>query len=104
MSLTQSGSQIIGVYRTRVGDDRVLMEDHALVGATVGELIGFVVAWQGTNSLTSWAGRLVQLDKNTQQIHTVWHLVRESDDGIPPRRLEPWECFQTYSAVFTRIR
>lgn len=102
MELVQEGTAITGAYLTRIGNDKVVEQRHALVGQATGALIGFVVAWHASGSLTSWAGRLVTGPDGSQTIHTVWHLARGRIAGDPPRDAAPWETFLTYSSVFRR--
>ncbi len=76
MELHQDGTTITGVYVTRIGSDKVVEQRHTLVGQATGALIGFVVAWPASGSLTSWAGRMVTGPDGAQAIHSVWHLAR----------------------------
>ena len=102
MELRQDGPAISGAYVTRIGDDRSTERRHDLVGMATGPMIGFVVAWPASGSVTSWAGRLVTAADGSQAIHTVWHLARSRVPGDPPRDAAPWESFLTYASVFRR--
>lgn len=107
MVLRQRGSRIAGEYITRIGDARVVERKLPLVGMANGELVGFVVAWPGTSSLTSWAGRLVeQVDdagNAIHSLHTIWHLARQELNGDDPRPAAMWETFLTDTSVFIRV-
>jgi len=102
MELRQDGNTISGFYVTRIGSDKVVEQRHALLGQATGPLIGFVVAWTASGSLTSWAGRMVIGPDGGQAIHAVWHLARAQVPGNPPRDAAPWETFLTYTSVFRR--
>jgi hypothetical protein len=105
MILRQKDQQILGEYITRIGDDRARDSSAPLVGFATGELVGFVVCWPGTASLTSWTGRLFQ-EQGPQgpvwKLHAAWHLARE-EVGDPPRKTGMWETFLTNVSVFERI-
>ena len=102
MELRQDGTAVAGAYVTRIGDDRSTKRRHDLVGMAAGPMIGFVVAWPASDSVTSWAGRLVTAADGTRSIHTVWHLARARVPGDPSRDAAPWESFLTYASVFRR--
>jgi hypothetical protein len=105
MILRQTDHQIVGEYITRIGDDRARDRSAPLVGLASGELVGFVVCFPGTTSLTSWTGRLFQEQGPrgpVWKMHTVWHLARE-EVGDPPRKTGVWETFLTNTSVFERI-
>jgi hypothetical protein len=102
MVLRQDGNAISGVYVSRVGDEKALGREQELTGFATGELIGFVVCWSASESLTSWVGRLVRGDANWT-LHTVWHLGRQWLEGEPRRGAEVWETFLTNTSVFTKI-
>lgn len=102
MVLRQDGNAISGVYISRVGNDEAVGREHELAGFATGELIGFVVCWPASESLTSWVGRLVRSDASCA-IHTVWHLGRQRLEGDPGREAALWETFLTNTSVFTKI-
>ncbi len=102
MELRQDGTAVSGAYVTRIGDDKSTERRHDLVGLATGPMIGFVVAWPASISVTSWAGRLVTAADGTAAIHTVWHLARGRVPGEPPRDPAPWESFLTYTSIFRR--
>jgi hypothetical protein len=106
MVLLQDGSNLSGVYITNVGDERAVQREATLVGLTTGELVGFVVCWPDSSSLTSWAGRLVRNEEAegpSHSLHTVWHLARQHVGGEPPHVTEIWETFLTYGSIFKKI-
>lgn len=101
LRLCEDSGVITGTYVTAIGDHRVRCREHRLVGRCLGTLVGFVVAWPEANSLTSWTGRLVLRSGLPPELHSMWHLVRETVEQ-PPRAAEPWESFLTYSSVFRK--
>lgn len=104
MVLRKDNEIISGKYITAVGDDRVVGTQHDLIGRANGDLIGFVVTWPASESMTAWVGRLVCKTGEADTIHTVWHLVRKFVKEQPQRLAQPWESFLTYTSIFTRIR
>jgi len=106
MILRQRDHEISGEYITHIGDDRAKGRNSPLVGLATAELVGFVVCWPPSGSLTSWTGRLVR--EHTAQgevwkLHTVWHLAREDAAGERPRKNDLWETFLTNSSIFERV-
>jgi hypothetical protein len=106
MILRQRDHEISGEYITGIGDDRARGRSSPLVGMATGELVGFVVCWPASGSLTSWTGRLVREQAphgEVWKLHTVWHLAREDAAGEPPRKNALWETFLTNSSIFERV-
>lgn len=97
--LRSDQSHLNGWYATRVGSSAALGKRHRLVGLVERDLIGFVVAWHGSNSITSWAGRVVQTPDGKRTIQTLWHLAR-GEKGDPPTPTAPWETFLTNASAF----
>lgn len=91
---------IEGWYATRVGADEALGKRHPLVGFAEGDLVGFVVAWRGAQSITSWTGRIVAAADGARTLHTLWHLAR-AEKGAPPTPTALWETYLTNASIFT---
>lgn len=106
MILCQKGRSLSGEYITSIGDGQSVGQALPLIGMAHGTLVGFVVCWPDSSSLTTWAGRIVRDESATESkgwhLHTVWHLVRECS-GDPPRETEVWDSFITYTSIFSKI-
>lgn len=106
LSLKVDGFCLRGTYRTAVGTPDK-HDEFVVVGQVVGNVLGFVVAWSGHESLTSWAGRY---DAEYDRIHTLWLLVNAATWPFDPIRQERvrvetqlWESFRTQQSVFKRV-
>ena len=107
LHLTTSGTGLTGTYRTALGaPDRDT--SFPVTGFQEGNLVGFVVAWQGHDSLTSWAGRY---ERSSDEIHALWHLVSARATRIDPATGDAskeetplWEAFRTQHSVFRRLK
>jgi hypothetical protein len=91
-----------GWYATRVGSEAALGKRHPLIGLALDDLCGFVVAWEGAASLTSWTGRLVTGLHGARALHALWHLAR-AEKGTPPVPTALWETFLVNVSVFTFV-
>jgi hypothetical protein len=105
MIICQSGPTITGVYLTRIGSDLAIDQDYPLVGLATGELIAFAVAWPETKSITAWAGKIVETENSGAELHTIWHIARETTlvEGGGYRTLAPWETFITNASIFRKV-
>ena len=94
MDITTSGDQITGTYHTAVGrPDK--MESFPLVGTIDGDLISFVVKYEGYSSIAAFVGQLrISADGSGERIETLWHLVSNTRDA--------WDAFSTGKNTFTR--
>jgi hypothetical protein len=100
--IRQTVPHVEGWYATRVGSDAALGKRHPLIGFALGDLCGFVVAWEGAASVTSWTGRLVSGPDGSPALHALWHLAR-AEKGTPPVATALWETFLANVSVFTFV-
>ena len=103
MILDQQGATVRGSYVTQIGNDKVVRQEHPIIGFANGTSIGFVVSWPAALSLTSWVGRLEFDAHSKPKLHTMWHLVRPASESDPSKPLQIWESFLTNSSVFERV-
>jgi hypothetical protein len=98
MRLTVNGQQVTGDYSRPVsGGGGTVRGD--LAGFVDGDLISFVVNWDGPGSLTAWTGQLVR-DDNRDTIKTLWLLVMNVEDADEPTGL--WQSTLVGTDEFTR--
>lgn len=100
MILEVDGNQVTGTYRTGVGKPDSA-ESFPLSGYANGELIAFAVNFGEHGSLTTWMGQIAASADGGEEIRTLWHLGRQTDDKGDA--IEPWARILAGSTVFVRV-
>ena len=99
MTLAVDGQKVSGRYASPVSTGGPPVEGD-IVGYVDGDLISFVVNWDGPASLTAWTGQLLNDDTDHPSIKTLWHLVMNVADDHEDNGL--WKSTFTGADVFTR--
>ena len=86
-----------GFYITKVTS---LEQRSPITGWVNGELIGFVVSWKESYSLTSWCGRYVRESDDRECIKTAWHLGHLFEDASKTIPNPVWSTFITNTSHF----
>ncbi|MFT6146856.1 MAG: hypothetical protein ACJAZO_001743 [Myxococcota bacterium] len=91
MVLDHHANQVVGTYRTNVGDP-ANSETFALVGFAAETRISFTVDFSRYGSLTAWVGYV-----EDGAIKTLWHLARRPEEAS-----EAWSSVHAGASSFTR--
>ena len=91
-----SDGKILGVYKSSTGVDGQTFALQGWVNSNEDhpdeKNLSFSVRWEGYGSITSWTGYCHHFE-NSDQIKTVWHLVRSGKEF-------DWERVITNSSIF----
>ena len=98
MNLRVAGQRVVGDYTSPVSGGGGTVRGE-LTGFVDGDLISFIVNWEGPASLTAWTGQLVR-DDNRDVIKTLWLLVKNVEDSNEPTGL--WQSTLAGTDEFTR--
>lgn len=98
MSLEVNGSRVKGRY-TSVESETGKIATGLIVGTVNGNIITFVVDWDGLAATTTWSGQLVEID-GEQKIQTLW-LLNKYVDGTAK---ELWQTTLIGTDTFTSTR
>ena len=100
VEFSEADGVLQGTYHTGVGRPDA-GEGFPVMGTVSGDMIAFTVNFGGHGSVAAWTGRHVD-GNDGPAIHTLWHLVRNSDDAGEP--LPPWSSTLTGAAIFRAVR
>ncbi len=99
LHLALEGNKVTGHYIT-AAKRPVQNKPYPITGWINGDLIGFVVAWEDSHSLTSWCGRYTVEKDGRECIKTVWHLGRMFEDAIYTTENPVWSTFITNTNTY----
>jgi hypothetical protein len=97
-NFTVTGSTVTGTYTTAVSGGGAPLSGP-IVGHVADDIICFSVLWPLQQSITTWAGQVVD-EQGTETLKTLWHLVINIDDASEPTGL--WTTTLAGADVFTR--
>jgi hypothetical protein len=99
LHLEISGKSVSGFYIT-AAKRPVPGKQYPIIGWANEDLIGFVVAWEESHSLTSWCGRYTIDGDGRECIKTVWHLGRLYEDSSYTIENPVWSSFITNTNTY----
>ena len=96
----QVNDKLVGGFYITAAKRPVAGKQYPITGWTNEELIGFVVAWEESHSLTSWCGRYTVDLEGRECIKTVWHLARLYEDANYTVENKIWSTFITNTNTY----
>ena len=100
MALSVAGGQVNGTYTSPVSGVGSPVTGK-IKGFAKADVLAIVVRWNiASASMTTWVGQ-VERSAGTDQIKTLWHLVRDIPDQNEPQEL--WTSVLTGMDLFRRL-
>lgn len=102
LDLKVSGSDLTGAYADSGKGFAHAGESTATVkGSVTGDLIGFMVLWEKSGSITQWCGQILGGDMPQAKLVLMWRLITELPEPEEPRYF--WMSTFAGTDEFTRF-